>query len=62
MANTSQPRMDEAAGAAESELKDLPQESVAVVAAWWVKHFTSAGHKRLGRVLIKHHTKSNKEI
>ncbi len=23
------------------------------IAKWWEKHFTKAGHKRLGRILLK---------
>ena len=50
--------MDAAAREAAAELNDLPAEHVVTVAAWWVKHFATAGHKRLGRALIKQHTKA----
>ena len=43
---------DEAAAIAAEELKKLPQEPVKVVADWWAKHYMSAGHKRLGRLLV----------
>ena len=34
------------------ELKKLPAEQVKVVADWWAKHYMTAGHKRLGRLLV----------
>lgn len=43
---------DEAAAVAAEELKTLPAEHVKVVADWWAKHYMSAGHKRLGRLLV----------
>ena len=43
---------DEAAAIAAEELKKLPAEHVKVVADWWAKHYMSAGHKRLGRLLV----------
>jgi hypothetical protein len=43
---------DEAAAVAAEELKKLPQDQVKVVADWWAKHYMSAGHKRLGRLLV----------
>ena len=43
---------DEAAAIAAEELKKLPAEQVKVVADWWAKHYMSAGHKRLGRLLV----------
>jgi hypothetical protein len=45
-------RFDEAALVAAEELKKLPAEQVKVVADWWAKHYMSAGHKRLGRLLV----------
>ncbi len=44
--------MDNAAMKAADELAELPKEAVVVVAKWWKKWYMSAGHKRLGRVLI----------
>jgi hypothetical protein len=43
---------DEAAAIAAEELKKLPPEQVKVVADWWAKYYMSAGHKRLGRLLV----------
>ena len=43
---------DEAAAVAAEELKKLPLDQVKVVADWWAKHYMSAGHKRLGRLLV----------
>ena len=46
--------MDDAAKLAEEELKTLDAEHVHTLAVWWMKHYPKAGHKRLGRVLIKY--------
>jgi len=43
---------DEAAAVAAEELKKLPAEHVKVVADWWAKYYMTAGHKRLGRLLV----------
>ncbi len=43
---------DEAAAVAAEELKKLPVEQVKVVADWWAKYYLTAGHKRLGRLLV----------
>ena len=43
---------DEAAAIAAEELKKLPQDQVKIVADWWAKYYMSAGHKRLGRLLV----------
>jgi len=43
---------DDAAAVAAEELKKLPVEQVKVVADWWVKYYMTAGHKRLGRLLV----------
>jgi hypothetical protein len=45
--------MDEAAKQAEEELKQLDQKSVEIVANWWINWYMKAGHKRLGRILVK---------
>jgi len=45
--------MDAAAEQAEKELANLDQEAVKAVAAWWSKWFMKAGHKRLGRLMVK---------
>ena len=43
--------MDAAATVAEAELK--PEMTLAEVAQWWKRHFAKAGHKRLGRAILK---------
>ena len=43
---------DAAAAVAAEELKKLPTEQVKVVADWWAKYYLTAGHKRLGRLLV----------
>ena len=45
--------MDAAAEEAEKELATLDQAAVETVAAWWAKWFMKAGHKRLGRLMVK---------
>jgi hypothetical protein len=45
--------MDAAAEVAALELKGLDPDAVAVVTAWWRKHFLKAGHKRLARALLQ---------
>jgi hypothetical protein len=45
--------MDAAAGEAEKDLASLDQAAVETVARWWLKWYTTAGHKRLGRLLVK---------
>jgi len=45
--------MDSAAQAAQAELNKLPQDAVKKVAEWWAKFYLKAGHKRLGRALVK---------
>jgi len=45
--------MDAAADEAEKELTTLDQAAVSIVAVWWSKWFMKAGHKRLGRLMVK---------
>jgi hypothetical protein len=45
--------MDVAAKEAEKDLATLDQAAVEAVAAWWSKWYMAAGHKRLGRLLVK---------
>ncbi len=45
--------MDVAAGEAEKELATLDQAAVETIAAWWSKWYMTAGHKRLGRILVR---------
>lgn len=44
--------MDKAAQDAEKDLENLTGESVHSVADWWLKWYLTAGHKRLGRLLV----------
>ena len=53
MDQTTLEAMDIAAGKAQAELDNIDFEAVAPVAEWWNKWFMSAGHKRLGRVLLQ---------
>ncbi|MGA8857879.1 MAG: hypothetical protein WB643_12050 [Candidatus Bathyarchaeia archaeon] len=46
-------KMDAAAEEAERDLASLDQEAVKALAVWWLKWYMTAGHKRLGRLLIK---------
>ena len=45
--------MDAAAAEAEKELGTLDQNAISIVAAWWLKWYMKAGHKRLGRIMVK---------
>jgi hypothetical protein len=45
--------MDTAAGEAEIDLATLNQAAVQTVANWWLKWYMKAGHKRLGRIMVK---------
>jgi hypothetical protein len=46
-------KMDEAAAEAEKDLATLDQKAVEAVAAWWLKWYLKAGHKRLGRIMVR---------
>ena len=46
-------KMDAAAEDAEKDLAILDQAAVETIAAWWLKWYMTAGHKRLGRLLVK---------
>jgi hypothetical protein len=46
-------QMDAAAREAERDLATLDQAAVQTVAAWWSKWYMKAGHKRLGRIMVK---------
>lgn len=55
--------MDAAAKEAEDELEqiiddypasDLDRKALSAVAGWWRTHYLVAGHKRLGRILLKY--------
>lgn len=45
--------MDAAAEEAERDLATLDQAAVEAVAEWWARWFMKAGHKRLGRIMVK---------
>jgi hypothetical protein len=45
---------DEAAEAAEKDLREnYDDNEIYIMAKWWKEHYLKAGHKRLGRVLLK---------
>ena len=46
-------KMDAAAEEAERDLVTLDQAAVETIAAWWLKWYMKAGHKRLGRIMVK---------
>ena len=46
-------KMDAAAEEAAEDLKTLDPAAVETIAAWWLKWYLTAGHKRLGRLLVK---------
>ena len=45
-------KMDAAAEEAEKDLATLDQVAAKTIAAWWLKYM-KAGHKRLGRIMVK---------
>jgi hypothetical protein len=45
--------MDAAAEEAERDLATLDRAAVETIAAWWLKWYMKAGHKRLGRIMVK---------
>jgi hypothetical protein len=45
--------MDAAAKEAEKDLATLDQAAVQTIASWWSKWYLKAGHKRLGRIMVK---------
>jgi hypothetical protein len=46
-------KMDAAAEQAEKDLATLDRAAVETIAAWWLKWYMTAGHKRLGRLLVR---------
>lgn len=44
---------DKAAIEAQNDLANVDPVHVEAVAAWWKKWYLTAGHKRLGRILVK---------
>jgi hypothetical protein len=49
--------MDNAAVDAQNDLEDVSDEALKVVANWWRRWVSKAGHKRLGRVLLQYEDK-----
>jgi len=47
-------KMDNAAVDAENALECVSDEALTIVANWWRKWVSKAGHKRLGRVLLQY--------
>jgi len=45
--------MNAAAEEAEKDLATLDQAAVETIAAWWAKWYMKAGHKRLGRIMVR---------
>ena len=45
--------MDAAALEAEKDLATVDSAAIQTVAAWWLKWYLKAGHKRLGRIMVK---------
>jgi len=52
-------RMDNAAVDAQNDLEDVSDEALNIIANWWRKWVSKAGHKRLGRVLLQYADKAN---
>ena len=46
--------MDSARDQAETALSNLPRDVVKTMADWWNQWYLSAGHRRLGRLLLSH--------
>ncbi len=53
MADFNPEEMDNSATDAEEDLNNLSDEVVFPMADWWYKWFGKAGHKRLGRILVR---------
>ena len=45
--------MDAAAEEAEKDLATVDQAAAKAIAAWWLKWYMKAGHKRLGRIMVR---------
>lgn len=46
--------MDEAARAADAQLRQMPQAVAVPLARWFKENYLKAGHKRLGRILVQY--------
>jgi len=53
MAGDTSQEMDNAANEAERDLESIPNEVLLVTAKWFNKWYRKAGHKRLGKILVK---------
>ena len=49
-----QEEMDQAAEEAREALEKLDPGAIKVVASWWTEFYRQAGHKRLGRLIVRH--------
>jgi len=61
---TTEEEMDKAAQAAEKELRQRLEAGAApalYVAEWWARWYMQAGHKRLGRLMVKIAGENNKK-
>ena len=54
-------KMDNAAVDAQNDLEDVSDEALTIVANWWRKRVSKAGHRRLGRVLLQYAHNKNRE-
>ncbi len=53
MPEDSMQAMDNAANEAEKDLENIPNDQLLVTARWFNKWYRKAGHKRLGKILVK---------
>jgi hypothetical protein len=53
MAEDTLQAMDNAANEAEKDLENIPNETLLATAKWFNKWYRKAGHKRLGKILVK---------
>ena len=54
--------MDSARDQAEKALKSLPGDAVKAMADWWNQWYLSAGHRRLGRLLLSHKSPTRPKV
>ena len=60
MAEDAMQAMDNAANEAEKDLENIPNETLLVTARWFKKWYGKAGHKRLGKILVRLATQLDK--
>lgn len=58
--NLSFEEMDKAAKEAEQELKAMDEKIIESITNWWFKWYLKAGHRRLGRMLVKIYKEKHK--